>query len=245
LRDRDVIDAFVAHRTSTDLPELRVERRPDEENRGTPDIDAVAGPLAIEHTSIDTVTDQRRDGFWFRQVVEPIETELKLDYRLDIIFPYEGVSREQDWTAMRSSLTRWIREQGPQLSDGHHEISVVGIPFPFSARKSSEAGRKPGVWFGRYSPTDQTLPARLGELVSRKVKKLAAYADQGMRTVLIVESDDVALMNKGKLHEAIARAFPQGLPIKLHELWYADSSAGNGSVCFEDFSQSLAGDGTL
>ena len=65
MKDREVVDAFVSHLRNHGHPGIRVERRPDEENRESPDIDAIAGPFAIEHTSIDSVRNQRRDADWF------------------------------------------------------------------------------------------------------------------------------------------------------------------------------------
>lgn len=38
-----------------------------EKSRKTSDIDAIAGYFAIEHTSIDTLPNQRRDSDWFRK----------------------------------------------------------------------------------------------------------------------------------------------------------------------------------
>ena len=95
------------------------------------------------------------------------------------------------------------------------------------------------MWLARSYPADLSLPQRIADQIARKVNKLAPYAGPGMRTVLVVESDDIALMSKDKLHAAIADGFPQGLPSGLDELWYADSSAKSGPIWFEDLSASL------
>ena len=75
MKDRDVIDAFVSYLCSCGHPGLKVDRRPDEDNRNSADIDAIAGSLAIEHTSIDTLPNQRRDSGWFMQAVGGLEQE--------------------------------------------------------------------------------------------------------------------------------------------------------------------------
>ena len=62
MKDSEVVDAFVSHLRELGYPSLTVEWRPDEENRDSSDIDAIAGSFAIEHTSIDTLPDQRRDS---------------------------------------------------------------------------------------------------------------------------------------------------------------------------------------
>ncbi len=224
LTDREVVDAFVAYRGSTDHPGIVVDRRPDEDNRNSSDIDALAGPLAIEHTSVDTVSDQRRDGAQFMQVVEPLEQQLGpgLGFRLRVTFPYEGVTVGQDWQAMREALEEWIRSEAPSLADGRHLIKLPYVPFAFEVDKTT-AGT-PGLFFSRFSPVDSTLSERIREQVERKAAKLGSYKKRGKTAVLLVESDDIALMNKAKLLEAVRLAFPSGLPVEIDELWYIDTS---------------------
>src|SRR3954464_12750152 len=65
MKDSEVIESFVAFLAVQRGMSIRVDRWPDKERDG--DIDAVAGPFAIEHTSIDTFPDQRRDGHGFRR----------------------------------------------------------------------------------------------------------------------------------------------------------------------------------
>lgn len=57
--DSDVIEAFVAFLGEQEGLALQVDRWPDKENRQTKDIDAIAGPFAIEHTSVDSFENQR------------------------------------------------------------------------------------------------------------------------------------------------------------------------------------------
>jgi hypothetical protein len=62
MNDHDVVETFIAYLRMNGYPGLEFGRRPDDENRKSSDIDAIAGPFAIEHTSIDTILDQRRDA---------------------------------------------------------------------------------------------------------------------------------------------------------------------------------------
>jgi hypothetical protein len=84
--------------------------------------------------------------------------------------------------------------------------------------------RRPGVFFARYQPEDETLSERVKVAFNRKAAKLEKYQAPGIETVLLVENDDIALMNEGKMIEAIREAFPAGLPAGVDRLWYADSS---------------------
>lgn len=124
MNDQDVIAAFVAHLRANGYPGLQVDGRPDEQNRRTPAIDASAGPFAIEHTSIDTVENQRRDATWFSRVVEPLERQLgpTLSCRLTITLDYHAVAPGSDWNGMAEALRAWIVHRAPDLPDGRHVI---------------------------------------------------------------------------------------------------------------------------
>ena len=103
MNDQDVINAFVAYLRKAGFPDLKVDRLPDKENRKTSDIDAIAGCFAIEHTSIDTLPNQRRDSDWFIQAVGGIEKELSvlIPFCLNITIEYDAVTKGQVWGGIR------------------------------------------------------------------------------------------------------------------------------------------------
>ena len=153
MSEREVIEAFVAHLRGRGHPGLRVERWPDEENRGSPDIDAVAGAFAIEHTSVDTLPQQRRDGEWFTRVVSGLEAELQtpLNFRLHITLDYHSVRTGQDWPAIREALKAWIGNESPRLADGTHDVEdASGVPFRLRVWKASKRP-PPGSFSGDSS----------------------------------------------------------------------------------------------
>jgi hypothetical protein len=86
-------------RAATDHHGISVDSRPDESERNDVAIDAIAGPLAIEHTSIDTIDGQRRDDARFMDMVADLESELgpTMTSRLMVVFPYGGIRTGQDW----------------------------------------------------------------------------------------------------------------------------------------------------
>ena len=81
LTDKQVISLFVEYLATQGNPGLKVDTWPDEENRQSSDIDAIAGHLAIEHSSFDTIPNQRRNAAWFVQVVR---MSFAVGYRLDL-----------------------------------------------------------------------------------------------------------------------------------------------------------------
>jgi len=239
MTDRDVITAFVAHLRDHGHPDLRVERRPDEENRGSSDIDAIAGAFAIEHTSVDTMPNQRRDSDWFMRAAGGLERELDSTppFRLSITLEYDAVGKGQDWHVIRAALKDWVTTEAPRLPDGTSVVeSLPGIPFRLHVVKSSE--RRPGVFFARFQPDDDTLSVRVKDAFDRKAAKLAKYQRPGITTILLVENDDIALMNDGKMLEAIKTAFPAGAPPGVDEVWYADTSIAS-ALEFREFTPEL------
>jgi hypothetical protein len=237
--DKRVVEQFVERRRNRDLPGVQVDCWPDLENRDSSDIDALAGPLAIEHTSVDTVADQRRDGAWFMNVVEPLERAATgtTSFRLEIIFPYDGITRGQDWALIRDALQEWLLRVAPSLPEGPHTIRIPAMPFAFEVVKASD--RSPGVFFMRYSPEGQTLADRLRLQITRKASKLVTYRANGKRGVLLLESNDIALMNTTKLVDAIRSAFPEGLPSAVDELWYADTSVPGAQHDFHNLTHAI------
>ena len=95
MNDRDLINAFVMYLQEHGFPDLKVDSWPEDENRNSPEIDAVAGALAIEHTSIDTLPNHRRDSDWFMRVAGGLEQELPINpqFRLNVTLEYEAVTR--------------------------------------------------------------------------------------------------------------------------------------------------------
>lgn len=238
LEDKEVIEAFVVYLCENGHPGLVVDNWPDLENRKSSDIDAIAGKFAIEHTSVDSVENQRRYGDWFVRVVEPLAKKFKnaLPFKLSLEFPYEGIVKGQDWDAMRCALETWVSNEVVGLSDGPHQICIPSVPFNFRAIKDSKASR--GLFFSRNDPGDARLASRLSVHLSRKMAKLEPYKAMGKTTILLIESDDIALMNTNKMLEGIQSAFGSGMPEHIDQVWYVDTSIQS-DLEFWDFTKEL------
>ena len=132
LSDAAVVEAFVNHLATLTYPWLKIDTRPGVYNRNSADIDAAAGPFAIEHTSIDALAHQRRDGSRFMELAQPLEDEFRdrLPFRLRLIFPYEGNTDGQDWSCIQSAIRRWVVDEAPGLPDGAQAIRI-GATCPF------------------------------------------------------------------------------------------------------------------
>ncbi len=240
MKDHEVVEAFVAHLAVNGYPGLGVDKWPERENRRSKDIEAIAGPFAIEHTSIDTLPNQRGKSDWFMRVTGGLEKEIpKPPYRLNIALEYDAIDVGQNWTAIREALKTWIIEDCPQLSDGCHNLdNIPGVPFRLRVKKASD--RPPRIIFSRIAPEDESLPGRIRKHLEEKekIRKLEPYKARGLITVLLIESCDIALMNWDIMFEALRKAFPEGIPLGIDMVWYIDTSIPS-ELEFKDFTDRL------
>jgi len=163
----------------------------------------------------------------------------KLRFRLRIMIPYQAIQIGQNWSCIKDAFKYWIMESSPSLADGIHFIDgIKGIPFGFRVNKSSH--RAPGLFFSRSAPEDDSLPERLRTQLERKAPKLMPYKQEGYTTILLVESEDIALMNEDLMLDGIRRAFAKCPPEGVDQLWYADTTIPE-KLLFYDFTESIAG----
>lgn len=236
--DRKVVNAFVAYLQDNGYPGLQVDLYPEDDNDA--DIDAIAGRFAIEHTSVDTLPNQRRDSDWFMRAAGGLEDEIqnKPPFRLRIGLEYHAVTKGQDWSAIREALRTWINKESPRLPDGRHVLeNVPGVPFRLYVTKARD--RAPGIFFARFEPQDDSLSERIKEQFERKARKLAKYKRLGLTTILLVENKDIALMNEIKMLQAIRAAYPAGPPHGVDEVWFVDTSIPS-AIEFYNFTPTIS-----
>jgi hypothetical protein len=135
--------------------------------------------------------------------------------------PYELVTVGSDWGAYRRALEHWIVNVSPTLEDGEYAVEMPNSDLKCEARKESD--RPHGVFLRRLVPEDDTLVQRVRKQVERKMKKLRRYKAEGHTTVLILETQDIALMNQHKILEAVREAVVGKMPDGLDQIWYAEA----------------------
>jgi hypothetical protein len=226
MKDDEILEAFVTYLQDNGYPSLRIDRRPDTENRQSKDIDAIAGQFAIEHTLIPRFPDQKAQEDRFIKAMSGLESELPIPpYELNIGSEYYAVEIGQDWSAIRNALKTWILQDVPQLEDDEYDFdSLPGIPFRLRIEKSSNGS--PGIFFIRSVPeNNDSLPLRICEHLTsqEKIKKLVPYKKDGFTTVLLIEGN----LTRNKMLHAIKLAFPDGLHPDLDEIWYVPTQGNH------------------
>jgi hypothetical protein len=226
--DRAIVLRFVGHLVENGYPDLKIDHWLEDEQPGQSVVEAIAGEFAIEHTSVDTLPNQRGAGHQFQKALGFLEF-LPVAARLQILIPYELVQVGGDWQSHFLALASWVVLTAPTLPDGNHQISIPGTALECVAVKDSAMPAK--VVLYRPAPDDDTLPLRVGEQITRKMEKLVRYKAEGHTTVLILETQDNALMNQHKMLEAARMALGGQMPSGLDRLWYAEA----GGHVFFDF----------
>ncbi len=245
LNDEKVVELFVDYLQQNGHPGLSIDSWPEKLNRNTPDIEAIAGQFAIEHTRVDTVPNQSRDSAWFIEAFGNLETELKdkIDFQLDVIFPYESITTGQDWSEINIGLKDFILNEAPNYDDGTHEIpDAQKIPFCFYIRKNSEFKNK--IYLSRFTPDKGKYFERLEIQINRKAQKLKPYKSKSLTTILLLESNDLPLMNDGIMLDGLRGTLKYKLPDGVDQLWYVDTSIVE-DITFSNFTDLITKKGHL
>lgn len=201
--------------------DYKILEYPDEIERKLPACDALAvvgsRKVALEHTSIDSVPFQRRDNSRFIKLLGPLEEKLtgKLPvpghYRLDIhmnVIP-TGIR----WANVRQQICEWCLNVGPALeivspfTSPRHSVKEMPQGVPFEVTLFRWPRRDGQFKIGRFSPEDledQRIKVIYQALVSRGAK-VSRYRNNGFRTILVLESNDIALANSSLIGQAFVR----------------------------------------
>ena len=218
--DREIVERFVEHLRNHGYPEFKIESWPEDDHPGQSVVEAIAGNLAIEHTSVDTLPDQRRIGEQFMEALGVLD-HLPATARLSINVPYELVTVGTDWEAYRLALAHWILNVAPTLPDGRYDIELPNTPLTCIGIKESDRAAR--VVISRPIQDDETLSQRVAQQITRKMKKLRRYKVDGYATVLILETHDQSLMNQHKMLEAVRKWLGGSMPEGLDQLWFTEA----------------------
>lgn len=225
-----VISEFVAYLAEVKGISLQITKWPDEENRSTKDIDAIAKGdgtrVAIEHTTIDTVPQQREDSARFMEVFGELGTQLhnSVKDRIRLTVDFCAVPNKTNWSKLRQTLKDWLEKTIPNLPYGSNYYEIPGLPFKIHINK--QISEKPSFRVGRFDPEDKTLPQRINDAINRKTQKLGPYKKQGYKTLLLIGNDDIALMSLELIVSSI-KTIMEGkseIALEADEIWYADTS---------------------
>lgn len=235
-----VIDNFLLAYNRVAATHYSVTARPDKDNRDSKDIDAIAETvgcprLAIEHTRLETLALQNRDSAWFMEAFGPLEQELKdaFPYTLKLVFPYQNVTRGQKWPEMRAAVRQWLLTEADHLPIGPSDHQISGVPFTLTIWRHPHRLSQ-SLFLRRWeSVTDlhDGLKAQMKRQLDHKYDRLGQYQATGAITVLLLESEDIALVNWGALYKAFLAETAANPRPYLNQVWVACTFKNDYEVC--------------
>lgn len=211
---------------------------PDQDNRDSKDIDALANAdgyprLAIEHTKIETLDYQNRDSAWFIKAFGSLEQDFKnaLPFSVILVFPYQNVVPGQRWPEIREAIRQWLTSTILNLPVGRSDHSIPEVPFKLTVWRRP---RGSSLFLSRGEPANDPqagLMKQMDQQLGHKYERLREYHEKGAVSVLLLESEDNALVNWGSLYEAYLRATEANPRPQLDQVWLACTFVGDCEVC--------------
>ena len=221
-----------------------ITRWPDEEERTARACDAFAEapgapPLAIEHTKVETFGSRKLDDARFRKIFEHLEKELKSTFpcSIELLIPTFALQPGLNWKAIESSVQAWLVGNVGVLHEGAAEYNVPNVFFAVKVVKHSDEPSNFSV--GRLRPPGEDNKTQLVDkfcaALVDKNEQLAQYRSSGADTILLAESDDIALVNLSILYKAFFCAQSNVSMPNIDQVWMAHTYAPDDwceIVCF-------------
>lgn len=237
----EIICRFIERYNSCQDAQFTITGWPDRVERSQRACDAYAEalgvrPLAIEHTNVETFRKQKQDSARFLEVCGVLETELRdaFPYNVRLSIPTFAIQTGTDWSSIRDTLREWLRTQVNDLPVGRTDHQVKGVPFRITLRKEDRLSR--GFDVARTVPpsleTDDELTEIVTAALSNKNDQLQRYRANGDETVLILETDDIALINPGDLYKAFLQASACVPMSNIDQVWMAQTFNPEDSCLF-------------
>jgi hypothetical protein len=180
---------------------------------------------ALEHTKLEAYPKQMQDGVHFTDALEELETStsntLPINAHYMLVVPsgsFHGLKPKRI-NAIREKIKDWVIHKAQSLHPPRNRMKQVtekidGVPFQVTLQAVDGLPSLNGkLKIARFAPSDLEAlrSSEIEQMLLRKLPKLEAWAANGTDTVLILESEDIALTN----HQLVLDALKLHLPTQL------------------------------
>lgn len=221
------IDFFLSQINNIFKIETSVLEYPDETIRNQKACDAIASigvkKVAIEHTSMDCYQNQREENALFLElfisVKEALEKQLKVPGKFVISTDAKINLKGFDYNKVRPLIIKSCLKKAKTLKFGSPETApnhfiILKLPeIPFDIKLTRWKGRNSvNLCCHSLEEIQTELMAVLDKAVKSRGKKVAQYRNEGFRTALLIESQDMQLTNSSMIGQAffnIIKNFPE------------------------------------
>ena len=205
---------------------LSLDERPDRNERNASAVEEVwrsgAHGYVVEHTRIEAFEAQIEDDMAFQRLVAPLEQHFAgaLPGRFAAAIPFGVASRSGiGFNEARVELARLIASRVGDMRDGETAV-LRSDRLPDDVHLHKRHSNESRIFFARwiekgknrFTATDETFmddgrAQRIIRALDEKVPKLRAAAQaHGLKSVLILESNDIVLSNIFEVGQAFKRA---------------------------------------
>jgi len=207
-----------------------ITRWPDEEERNNRACDAFAEmkgspAIAIEHTLIQSYDRQKQRDAEFMQAIGELEQELRnaFPYRIRLGVRMFAVEKGQRWDALKRAIRSWLTTNVPV--PGRTDVTIPGVPFPVSIIREEDGptGFTVFRWYDESLDISEGLRATIAAALENKNNQLGAYRTAGNRTILVLESEDVALANRVLVYRAFLATEKAADMSNIDQVWLAST----------------------
>lgn len=185
---------------------------PDENERNKKAIDMLCygkdTEIVIEHTRIESFSDQIVNGIRMVKLLKPLENlltnKLPMPGHYELSMKSNEISGIRNENKIRLALIKWIKEKAPLLEIGspttapRHFIREITHEIPFEVSLYRWPGLDGRFLFSQFIPDDlkERRKERLHKAIEEKCPKLScAKQRDNVISVLVLESNDIALGN--------------------------------------------------
>lgn len=176
--------------------------------------DTPTAKFAVEHTRIESFSNQIAEGKLFAQLLGPLAAELagKLPGVFFLVVDVGAAkAASTEHASIRAALADWILAKGAGLDpeeqsgpDGKCDITEkpAGVPFEVTLHRDADYDSQLFIIQSLSGDRDRLQRDRIRTALNRKCPKLLQESKSGRVSILVLESDDIALANR----RAIANA---------------------------------------
>lgn len=166
---------------------------------------------AVEHTTIDSFTDQRCDDERFRKLMGKLEKEWSYhpDDWIEIAIEVTAIPTGVNWDNLLSQIQAWLIQNVPSLPDNcQSNVRIPGVPFQLHIFRKKMPGQGKMV-VARLKPRDlsEQRVAVIRRALDKKIGVLQQYKNKGYSSILLLESSDYALSSRDTIFKDLCEAY--------------------------------------
>jgi hypothetical protein len=219
------VETFCQHLSRIDNENIYVKQRPDARGRvgeGLPDfiVHRAGQEFTVEHTFINSYENQVQHENLFSKYFKPLNIEERVrktypNKLIDITIPIDAFKRQAeaekfDFEGFIQNLIAAVAQTPETYSASRTKrFDFPNTSFPIFISKANGFGVTfliQGIPTSREGVAQQLI-TEMKRAIVKKGKKLRAAKAKGERTILLLDSDDYALIN----YEMLAKAFSASL----------------------------------